>query len=469
MSNDVSMRAQARFAHASEEAVASARAVRSTLSASVPRRGRNRSVKLSPARADLERELERRVLLNEQRRSAVLAWILAVIVVGRAIYHFAYGFAEDDLLGRGYTLLLMAAWVGVETHNFLWVSRRIREGREPVRSRAYIRAAFDVAIPTAMLAIMCQYDRPLNVLTSSITYVYFLVIILSSLRLDPTLCVFTGTLAALGYGALVGAYTEILAQQWVGSAAIEHLTFVMRSGLLFGGGLAAAFVSQRLRTTIVETIWEMRERERVVALFGQHVSPIVVNQLLHQSTGGHSELRKVCVMVLDIRNFTAFAETRAPDEVVRYLNTLWTFMVRTINEHHGIVNKFLGDGFLAVFGAPLSNGSVDCANAMAAARQIMLELDRLIAAGEVFPTQIGIALHAGLAIVGNVGSADRKEYTVIGDVVNVAFRIEALNKEFGSTLLISEPVRYHTGIEAESMPPMMLRGRRESVELFRVA
>ena len=88
-----------------------------------------------------------------------------------------------------------------------------------------------------------------------------------------------------------------------------------------------------------------------------------------------------------------------------------------------------------------------------AARQIMLELDQLIAAGEVFPTQIGIALHAGLAIVGNVGSADRKEYTVIGDVVNVAFRIEALNKEFGSTLLISEPVRYHTGIEAEPMPP----------------
>jgi adenylate cyclase len=134
----------------------------------------------------------------------------------------------------------------------------------------------------------------------------------------------------------------------------------MRSVLLFGGGLAAAFVSQRIRTTIVETIREVQERERVVALFGQHVSPIVANQLLHQSTGEHSELRNVCVMVLDIRDFTTFSETRASDEVVRYLNTLWTFMVRTINEHNGIVNKFLGDGFLAVFGAAPSNGSVDC-------------------------------------------------------------------------------------------------------------
>src|SRR5690349_6470084 len=106
---------------------------------------------------------------------------------------------------------------------------------------------------------------------------------------------------------------------------------------------------------------------------------------------------------------------------------------------------------------------------MTAARKIMLELDGLVTAGEVSPTEIGIALHAGPAIVGNVGSADRKEYTVIGDVVNVAFRIEALNKQFGSTLLVSDLVRQHTGIEAEPMPTVTLRGHREPVELFRVA
>src|SRR5262245_61716397 len=110
------------------------------------------------------------MLINEQRRSAVLAGTLAAVVVGRAIYHLAYGFSEIDLLGRGYALLLLAVWAGVEAHNFIWVSRRIREGGEAVRSRAYVRAAFEVAMPTAMMAIMCQYDRPLNVLTSSINY-----------------------------------------------------------------------------------------------------------------------------------------------------------------------------------------------------------------------------------------------------------------------------------------------------------
>ena len=102
--------------------------------------------------------------------------------------------------------------------------------------------------------------------------------------------------------------------------------------------------------------------------------------------------------------------------------------------------------------------------------KIMLELDGLISRGLVAPTRIGIALHAGPAIIGNVGSADRKEYTVIGDVVNVAFRIEALNKELGSTLLISESVRWYcAGIDAEPMAPMTLRGRRERITVFRVA
>src|SRR5204862_3600446 len=93
----------------------------------------------SSASVDVERELEGRMLLTEQRRSAVLACILAAIVVGRTVYQYIYGLAEDALLGRGYMLLLMAAWVGVETHTFIWVSRRMREGREWARSRAYFR------------------------------------------------------------------------------------------------------------------------------------------------------------------------------------------------------------------------------------------------------------------------------------------------------------------------------------------
>ena len=416
---------------------------------------------------DVERELERRTLLSERRRAAILGLIISPIFVARALYQASYG-GGGELPGRGAMLGVLAGWIGIEALIFAFVNDRIRADKERVPFRAYVSGAVEIAMPTLMMAVMCRYDHPLNVLTSSINYLYFLIIILSPLRLDAWLSIFTGALAAAGYGILVLVHADALAREYVGSAALMRLTFLMRGAFLLSGGLAAGFVSHRIRTTLLETLGEVQERERVVALFGQHVSPEVVDQLLAQPTREHPELRELCVMVVDIRNFTSFSEARPADEVVRYLNSLWSFMVRAVNEHHGIVNKFLGDGFLAVFGAPLSTG-IDCRNALAAAQRILSELTHLAATGALPPTQIGIALHAGPAIVGSVGSADRKEYTVIGDVVNVAFRIEALNKEFSSTLLISESVRDVVGIEAERVPAIAIRGRRDPVELFRVA
>ncbi len=145
------------------------------------------------------------------------------------------------------------------------------------------------------------------------------------------------------------------------------------------------------------------------------------------------------MMFLDIRNFTKFAESRQPEEVVNYLNTLFDFMIEIINQNNGIINKFLGDGFMAVFGAPVSDGQ-DCRNAVNAAMAIIKRLDEEVKAGTIPHTTAGIGIHAGPAVTGNVGSSQRKEYTIIGDVVNMASRIEQLNKQYGSQVLISDEV-----------------------------
>src|SRR5262249_14569600 len=166
---------------------------------------------------------------------------------------------------------------------------------------------------------------------------------------------------------------------------------------------------------------------------GQHVSPAVVDRLLEQRADVKSEVRDVCVMFLDVRNFTAFAEKRTPEEVVEYLNSLFDFMIDSVNRHHGIVNKFLGDGVMAVFGAPLSDGK-ECVHAIDAAQEILAQIEEMVESGRIPPTRVGIGLHFGKALIGNVGSGARKEYTVIGDAVNVAARIEQLNKELGSQL-----------------------------------
>jgi adenylate cyclase len=142
-----------------------------------------------------------------------------------------------------------------------------------------------------MMADHVSYDRPLNVLTSSINYCYFLIIILSPLRLDAWLCIFTGALPRPATASSSSCMLRILARVR-GLRCADALDLPDARRFLLSGGLAAGFVSHRIRTTLIETLGEVQERERVVALFGQHVSPEVVDQLLAWPPREHSELRR---------------------------------------------------------------------------------------------------------------------------------------------------------------------------------
>ena len=143
-------------------------------------------------------------------------------------------------------------------------------------------------------------------------------------------------------------------------------------------------------------------------------------------------------MFVDIRSFTAAARERTPEAVVKRLDTAFEVLVEIIDRNGGIVNKFLGDGFLALFGAPLEDPDAGH-RAVTAAREILQAMERVNASHE-WPLRLGIGVHIGKVVAGSVGSSRRKEYTVIGDTVNFAARLEALNKEYGSQLLVSDDV-----------------------------
>jgi adenylate cyclase len=417
---------------------------------------------------DLEQELARQTLISERWRGTILAGVLGLILGVMAVYWVALSQTPGALPGMGGVMIVVAFGMLFELATRRALTFFLQHQRKRPPAAPYISSLIEMALPTCAIVILAHADTPHAAMNSAAPFGYYLYLILAALRLEYRPCIFAGTAAALGYGTLTLLYWPQLESAWIGSHSLLRLNFLLRIVLLFLGGLAAAFVSMRIKTTLLETVRQTQERARIVDLFGQHVSPAVVNQLLNQPVGDTSEQREVCILVLDIRNFTTFSEVRGADEVVAYLNTLWSAMVEAVNEHNGIVNKFLGDGFLAVFGAPLSDGK-DCRNALAAARRIVAEAERLTREGNLPPTRVGIALHAGNAVVGNIGSRERKEYTVIGDVVNVAFRIEALNKELGSTVLISEPVRQAAQVEdVETIAPMPIRGRREPVQLYRV-
>jgi adenylate cyclase len=164
-------------------------------------------------------------------------------------------------------------------------------------------------------------------------------------------------------------------------------------------------------------------------------------------------------MFVDFRGFTAGARSRSPQEVVDRLDGAFAVLVEIIDRHEGIVNKFLGDGFMALFGAPLDAPEA-ASHAVAAAREMLVAMNRVNQAS-TWPLRIGIGINFGEVVAGNIGSSRRKEYTVIGDTVNFASRLEQLNKEFNSQLLVSASVRDALGgdgNDAVSLGEVAIRG-----------
>jgi len=150
-----------------------------------------------------------------------------------------------------------------------------------------------------------------------------------------------------------------------------------------------------------------------------------------------------------------------PHEAKALHDRIWDVAVETSLRHGGMINQFLGDGFMATFGAPVATGN-ECQNAVAAARELVTRLE----------TRIGIGLHAGDAVSGNVGSAERKQYSITGNVVILASRIEQLNKEFGSQILVSREVLERAGdagAGASPLGPVRVKGRDDPIEIHRLA
>lgn len=183
-------------------------------------------------------------------------------------------------------------------------------------------------------------------------------------------------------------------------------------------------------------------RRRIRAMFCRYVSPAVVEELIRNpeslSLGG--QRRTVTIMFCDIRGFTAYSENKDPEQVVSRLNQYLTVLTHVIFRHGGTLDKYLGDGLMAVFGAPIPYPD-HAQRALQAAVEIQQEVEGLnrewAARGEP-PLKIGIGINSGSVLVGNVGSPERMDYTVIGEEVNLASRVEGLTKTFHSLIVISE-------------------------------
>jgi adenylate cyclase len=217
----------------------------------------------------------------------------------------------------------------------------------------------------------------------------------------------------------------------------------------------------RLQVGFNAMVAGLREREKLRDAFGTYMDPEVAKHILEQGTDLAGEEVEVTVMFLDVRNFTQLAADTSAADVVARLNALFECVVPIVREHEGHVDKFVGDGVLAVFGAPQRTDQ-HADRALDAALEIAEKVQDL---GDL---EVGIGLNSGPVLAGNVGGGGRLEFTVIGDVVNVAARIEAATRETGDIILLSERTRelMTEPPEAEERTGLTLRGKSETVTLY---
>jgi adenylate cyclase len=424
-----------------------------------------------------ENEFAAEILKSERLRVTMLMGVIATTMGLQLFISLA---ALDDFRrsfhGRFGSFLTAVLTIGGVALASLFLQRVLLNHRINLRARPsaffqYASAFIETSIPTVAMIVGANFIAPVYTLFTPAGFVYALFIVLSILRLNARLCIFTGAVAGVEYAILATFYLSHTSSTGLEPILTSVPHHAVRGMLFVVTGVAAGVVTTQIKKRILKSLEMIDERNRISRTFGEYVSPVVMDKLLTLKPDLRSEKKQVCVMFLDIRDFTTFSEKRPPEEVFDYLESLFEFMIEIVNRHHGVVNKFLGDGFMAVFGAPLSDGA-DCLNAIAAAREILMRVNEEVSAGRILPTNIGIGLHFGEAVTGSIGSSLRREYAVIGDVVNLASRIEQLNKQFGSQILMSESVwsavgeTHHTAIP---MGQIRVKGREAPVQLYQMA
>ncbi|HJR05009.1 MAG TPA: adenylate/guanylate cyclase domain-containing protein [Methylomirabilota bacterium] len=214
----------------------------------------------------------------------------------------------------------------------------------------------------------------------------------------------------------------------------------------------------------------MLRRRRLRSAFGQYVSPEIMDRVLRTGTRLGGEVRRVTVLMSDLRDFTTMSERLPPEVVSEMMNEYFTAMVDVILAHRGLVQDFIGDAIMAVYGAPLDDPE-HCWHAArtAVAMHAALEgLNRRWEAQDRGPLAMGIAVHTGEAFAGTLGAPRKKKYAVLGDTVNTTSRIEGLNRDLGTGILLSGAVLaiLKDRVVVRDRGSVTVKGRRQPVEIY---
>jgi adenylate cyclase len=236
--------------------------------------------------------------------------------------------------------------------------------------------------------------------------------------------------------------------------------------------LSLTVVFSYIATTVYSGLTERRERRRITNIFGQYVDERVVKQLIENpemsKIGG--ENREVTILFSDLKGFTKLSEHLGAEKIVKLMNIYLTEMSDIIRHNEGTIDKFIGDSIMAFWGAPLPNPDAPYL-ACLSALQMQARLDGMRSRWSEFgdiEVKQRIGINTGVCIIGNVGSERKTNYTAIGDAVNLASRLEGVNKRYGTSILISEYTcsKVADRFVLRELEPVVVQGKTEAVTVF---
>ena len=365
--------------------------------------------------------------------------------------------------------------------DLFYSEQQIKAGQKPLVDPSRFRGAI-VFVGTTAPGLYDQKTVPLpGRMAGMQIHASALDNMLSSRFLEPA-ATWVGLLV-LAVGALGAAIALVRLGVWPGLASAGGIAVALLAGAVFafGRGVWLPLVTPVVGLSLAafggvayQYFVEGREKRQVKRLFSRYVSKDVYEQLMTDPSKARlgGQRREMTVLFSDIRGFTTFSEQGQPEAIVHHLNEYFSRMVHVVFEHRGTLDKFVGDAVMALFGAPIEDPD-HAEHAVQAALAMLRELDALNASwgAQGRPTlAIGIGVNSGEMVAGNIGSDTIMSYTVIGDAVNLGSRLESLNKQYGTTIIVSDATRQrlHGRYDLRPLGEVVVKGKTQPVAIFEV-
>lgn len=370
------------------------------------------------------------------------AWeiVLNKLVVVLCIAGAAVSLALTPFIGLDLSIpLVCTSFAGAAYFGLSWITLP-SASRGRLRFMRLLNSTVEASLATIALVVITIVEGPLWAATSPVVAVYTLPIVLSGARLNPRLTLYVTAVIIAEYLAMYHVVMQpaLTPEQLAVMPPLDAWGAWERAFWFALAGLVAAAASRAARSFVIFGARQEREKLRIEKELGRYVSNDVAGAILRGETSlGSAERRVVTVLFCDLRDFTSICAEHPPEEVVQLLNEFYGRACRIIEEHGGTVNKFLGDGMLALFGAPHEHPNHARA-AAEAAHDILGASDQLRAKGGIWRRlDVGIGLDSGDVVVGGIGAQNRLEYTAIGATVNRAARLQSLSRKARRRIILS--------------------------------